>query len=661
MSPTGTSRPVWSRDWLVAVIILLATLAVFGGVLDHGFVAWDDDINVYGNPHILGWDGARLHWMFTDVDYAMRYKPLTWLSYALINSLGGLNPAGFHLAGLLFHGANAVLLFGVVRRLMAWAAPERAAAARATGALAWSAGLGVLLWAVNPLRVEPVARVTDLTYPQSVFFTLLSFGWYLRALAAREAGQRGWNWYAGSVAAFALAMLTYPFVCGYTVVLLVLDFYPRRRFNRGSGWWRDSIARRLAWEKVPFALLSCLILVTLLGRVHPTGIWMETGAKAGFNSFTQTMQALYIWAYYVWKPWLPFDLSPIYTTLVNFKPASGPFMLSALAIIALTVGVIWQRRRWPWALALWACHLALLVPALGLTEQKHQSCDRYAYLPGLLWSVAVAAVLWRSWERPRLRVLSVLAVLAVVAAMSTLSLQQVRIWRDNESLFKHMIAKLGPDPYRADIHWRLGAVYLKQKRYGEAAGQFAATLQLVATPNAHAGLAVILDRQGNREEALKHLLMATQLEPNALHCFSTAVMLQKLGREVEAATFYRATIYADPQHPQALGCLAWLLAVSSDAALRNGAEAIRLAEQVGHLPGGRTLARTVSLAAAYAETGRFPEARETAEQARTDALAAGDEHIGTIVESLLQSIRAGRPYRATGQSAGVTLWNLESL
>ena len=106
------------RVWLIGCVLFLATFVVFSRVLLGDFVQWDDNISVYENPHILGLDWARLRWMFSDASYAMRYKPLTWLAYALIYQVDGLKPFGYHLANLLLHCLNAVLVFAVIRRLL---------------------------------------------------------------------------------------------------------------------------------------------------------------------------------------------------------------------------------------------------------------------------------------------------------------------------------------------------------------------------------------------------------------------------------------------------------------------------------------------------------------------------------------------------------------
>ena len=519
LKQTMVTVPRWfsllAQKWnggLLAVLLFSAVGAVFFPSLSDGFVAWDDDHTFYTNPHIQGLDAERLHWMFTDSAYAMRYKPLSWLAYALIFQVNGMNPFGFHLAGLLFHCGNAVLIFLVLRRLF-----KIGFGGEKPGALqdliSVSAAWGVLLWAVHPLRVEPVARATDITYGQTLFFTLISLWCYLRAVERGKGGRKETRWYAGAVGAFAVAMLSYPFVLGYPVVLAVLDVYPLRRFHDGPGWWRDRTARRIWLEKLPFVLLSGIVLLTFYGRLHPIDMFADTVAASPISPLGRAMQAFYVWGYYFWKPWAPFHLSPVYTTLVNFEPWTPMFVASAIGVLGLTGLLIWKRREWPLALALWICHLALLIPALGLTEHPHYASDRYSYVAGILWAALIAAGCV-SYGR-RHRAMPVLGAVSVVAlALCVLSIGQIRIWQDTPTLFKYMIGELGNDPYREYIQMRLGVWYVNQNQPDEAIKQFEAMVEAnPSSVNAQGTLGGALVVAGRTGEGVGHLREAVRLAP----------------------------------------------------------------------------------------------------------------------------------------------------
>jgi hypothetical protein len=106
------------RHLLVIALLLLVTSGVFCRVLQADFVAWDDERTVPENTSIQGLDARRLGWMFTNVSFALRYKPLCWLTYALIHAAAGLNPLAYHLVNLVFHCLNAVLVYFLIRNLL---------------------------------------------------------------------------------------------------------------------------------------------------------------------------------------------------------------------------------------------------------------------------------------------------------------------------------------------------------------------------------------------------------------------------------------------------------------------------------------------------------------------------------------------------------------
>ena len=641
------------RVWLISLVLFLATLAVFSRVLVADFVQWDDDISVYQNPHIQGLDWARLRWMFSDASYAMRYEPLNWLGYGLIYQLNGLKPLGYHLANLVLHCLNTVLLFAFIRRLLA-AGP---AVVNISGSLEQAtlpAALGALLWALNPLRVEPAAHVTDLRYCLLVLFLLISLSSYLRA---HQGGGTNWarrSFYWCSVGAFALSMLSLPFAFGYVVVLLVLDWCPLGRFGaRGRAWW-DAKARGILLEKVPFLLLGGLVVTTLIGRLSPTGVYAAAQADTDLASFNRIMQAFYVWAYYAWRPWLPFHLSPFYTTLVGFNPNSWVFWLSAGLIIGTTVLFVRWRNKWPWALALWLSYLVLLIPALGLTERPHFTADRYNYLPGLVWAVSIAAVLLRLGARPRLRTAGLVLGIALALFWGILSYRQTHIWRNSTTLFEHVICELGDDPNRSVIQWRLGTVLASQGKTQEAAQQYQASLRIQPTPDAHLCFAELLERNGDPQGALTNCWAALALRPTPFNHVQAGQVLAALGRGAEAINQYRYALALVPDLVPALNNLAWVLAADREATNRNGAEAVRLAERACTLTDRQIPVLVGTLAAAYAEAGRFKEAMETAQQARALAQAAGQPEVAERNRELLGLYQSGQAYHELPTPASAT-------
>jgi hypothetical protein len=414
--------------------------------------------------------------MFTDVRYNPRYMPLTWLDWALTYRLVGLRPFAYHLGSVLLHAANTLLLFGFIRRLQRLDPTRAAETARASLA----AALGVLFWAVHPLRAEPVGWATDRSYPQALCFLLIALHLYLSAVVPARGAARPRLAYWGAVAAFACAVLSYPIVLGGAAILMVLDVYPLRRF---TGGYVSAAAREIYLEKLPFVLLSGgALLMTLWSRVAVGYIWSPPVGLDQFGAAARVMQAFYVYAYYLWRPFVPVGLSPVYTTLVSFRPSDAPFVASLLLVVAMSALAVAFRRRCPLLLAVWICHLVLLAPSLGLTEHPHFASDRYAYVQGTLWAVLVAAGLQALWSAPVRRTIALWAYGAAglcAALLGVLAFRQVGIWHDSVRLFTHMIDTLGDDPYRQDIHMRLGDLFMRRGEWEPARRSFDEVLQLV--------------------------------------------------------------------------------------------------------------------------------------------------------------------------------------
>lgn len=129
-TPEMDSRPAPLLPWLLGVLLALGGLAIYWHVGEFGFLTFDDEHNIVFNPHLGPLSPGRVHWAFTEWGYTRRCMPLGWLGFATVFSLAGLNPAGWHLAGLGLHLVNSLLLFALLFRLAGASRPGRRAAGR---------------------------------------------------------------------------------------------------------------------------------------------------------------------------------------------------------------------------------------------------------------------------------------------------------------------------------------------------------------------------------------------------------------------------------------------------------------------------------------------------------------------------------------------------
>ncbi|HTU40878.1 MAG TPA: hypothetical protein VMF10_04165, partial [Candidatus Aquilonibacter sp.] len=172
--PGGSRDLREKRRFILCLLLVLATLAVYNGAAHNGFTNFDDNIYITNNPHIRGgltWE--TVSWAFTSRD-AANWHPVTWLSHALDYQLFKLNPAGYHYVNVLFHAANVVLLFLLLEI--------------ATGAT-WPSLMVAALFALHPINVESVAWVAERKNVLSMFFFLLTLHAYQRYVRKMSIGR----------------------------------------------------------------------------------------------------------------------------------------------------------------------------------------------------------------------------------------------------------------------------------------------------------------------------------------------------------------------------------------------------------------------------------------------------------------------------------------
>ncbi len=204
-------------------------------------------------------------------------------------------------------------------------------------------------------------------------------------------------------------------------------------------------------------------------------------------------------------------------------------------------------------------------------------------------------------------------------------------------------------PNYAKAQGNLGVALMRAGRATEGVARLEEAVRLApADAEAHFNLGVALLDQGRAEAAVKQFSEALRLRPGeAKTHYHLALALARLRRSKEAIPEFREALRLQPDNPAALNDLAWLLASDPDPALRAGSEAVQLAEKACELTQHRLPALETTLAAAYAEAGRFKEAAATAEKARDLALAAGQKEVAARAAQVLSLAQSNRPYRET--------------
>ena len=508
-------------DLLAALALAAVTLAVFAPALGHGWLDYDDDQNFLRNPHYRGLGAAQLRWMLTGVIMG-HWTPVTWLTHGLDYALWGMNPAGYHLANLLLHAANAALVYGLGRRLLGAARPDASATALRLGALA-----AALLWALHPLRAESVAWITERRDVLAACLGLLAVLAWLRAAATSGPTRRGW--YLASLALFAVGLLSKSMLVSLPLVLLVLDVYPLRRLDLRA--WRSPEARALLLEKVPYlALAAAIVAVTTLtmsGSVRVTPLDL-------YGPAARLAMAAYSLTFYPWKLVAPLDLRPMYELPLRVALVDPAFVVAMVAVAAITAALVAARRRWPGGLAAWVAYAIMLAPVSGLIHAGPQLvADRFSYLPSIALCLLAGAGVTGALARPGLAQVVPVAAAAWIAALATLTWAQVQIWRDTDTLFAYTLAV---DPDCAWCHAQYGGALGNRGDLTEAIPHLRRAVELRphrAGYHASAGLALL--RSGRAGESLPYLERAVAAQPRNLDAVTNlGLALVDLRRPVDA-------------------------------------------------------------------------------------------------------------------------------
>jgi tetratricopeptide (TPR) repeat protein len=527
----------------IYLFLLLATFAAYAQVFQYDFVNYDDPDYVTDNAHVrAGLTPEGVRWAFTAGDDA-NWLPFTRLSHMLDTQLFGLQSGYHHLTNVLLHALSTLLLFSVLRRT--------------TGAL-WRSALVAFLFALHPLHVESVAWIAERKDVLSALFWFLTLWLYVRYVERPALGR-----YLLVLVSFALGAMSKPMIVTLPFVLLLLDVWPLRRKPSGRLWL----------EKVP------LLVISIASSLVTYFVQQRGGAVIPLDSLpitTRVSNALVSYVAYVWQTLWPARLAAFYP-LADI-PA---WQVIAAALVLLVISFLAMRllRSHPYFPVGWFWYLGTLVPVIGIVQVGTQSrADRYTYIPlvGIFiliaWGAADVAQRW-----PRAKPALISSCTLACAACFTLTLFQIRHWKDSQALFEHAI-QVTSDNYVA--YNGLGIAFRHQDRLEDARTNYEQAIRIRPQfPDAHTNLADVLLLQGHPEDAVPHLLFALSIKADFAEAHvNLGAALNKLGRHTESIAQYREALRLQPNDAVAHSGLGGSLADSGQTSegLQEMFEAVRI-------------------------------------------------------------------------------------
>ena len=713
-STLPTIPPATRRTFWYCVCLALAILALYWPLTRSGFINFDDDQYVTSNaPVRAGLTLESVRWAFT-AGHASNWHPVTWLSHMLDCQLFGVNAGAMHLVNVLFHTANSMLLFLLLRRATGQEGRSLCAAA---------------LFALHPLHVESVAWISERKDVLSTLFWLLATWYYVSyALESRRKG------YWLCLFFFALGLMAKPMLVTLPVILLIMDYWPLQRFSR-------AMLRSLLMEKLPFLCLSTAssIVTFLVQKVAVMNL-----DELPFS--LRVVNAIISYLAYLGKTVWPAKLVIFYPHPITYPAYQVVLSSAGLAFITI---MVWRLRyRRPYLIFGWFWYVVTLLPVIGLVQVGSQAmADRYSYVPligifvALIWGVS-DCLSYFAWNQPY----SVTGASLAFAACAITTHHQLYYWKDSVTLFEHALASttrnlvahvnlgaalMGEGKYsealehylaavkikadNAKVHYNLGLALASLGRMDEAVRHYRIALLIDPTYtkslmaladsllrigktsaalahyqsllktkpdnaevhlivgntlisvgdvaggikhlrevmriepknfDAQLNLASALAIQNKVEEAIASYQKALQLDPNsALAHYQFGAALFDAKRDGEAVRQLREALRLSPNATLTLDKLAWILSTSADASLRNGKEAILLAERACQITQNTNAITLATLSAAYAEDGQFEKAIVVAQRSQTLTDAVKAPKLFEFLKRQIDFYTARRPFR----------------
>jgi len=525
--------------YFLLLFLFMTSLAIYWPALRHHFlINWDDNQYVVGNPIVHGLTFENIKTAFT-TDIIGNYAPIHLISYMLDYEIWGLRASGFIFVNILFHTANGILFYLLLRRLF--------------GEKVWVL-LASLIFLLHPVQVESVVWVSQRKNLLAMFFFLIAFYLYT-SYKEKETKSDKW-FYLFSLLSFTFALLSKSIAVVLPVVLLLFDIC----FREKQG------IKKLLFDKIPFIVLA--VIFSLLA-IKSHSAQAQGGGVASYHggspySTFLTMLTVFI-RYLIMIIW-PANLSAFYDppikTHFDFEVAWAALLLG---VLCMTGVMLYRRRRnlFFWFAVFWVGLLPVsqIVPIVTLMN------DRYLYFPMLgaaafLSTAAIRDVTWSELLHSKKYIpVSILCIL-VIGACAVATVHRIPVWQNSYTLWGDAVKK---SPNVALTHDCFGEGLSEQGQIDEAITEFKIALKLepnlpperlgagarYAAANTHNNLGVGYGLKGMTDEAIEQFTIAIQMNPRFDRAyFNLGNALMHQGSIDRALRCFEMAVRLNPYNPQ---------------------------------------------------------------------------------------------------------------
>ena len=453
---SGTKKAVKNKSTstgsgrlLPLLIALAVTLVVFIPSLSNDFVNWDDDVNIIENVNleVFNWESIKNIFHPVKGHVIGNYNPLTIFTFAIEKHFVGLDATLYHVNNLILH---LLCTFFVYRLMLLLRLTPMAAM------------LVALLFGIHPMRVESVAWITERKDVLFGAFYLGALCLYTRYVAEGLKNKK-LIWIA--LGLFVFSLLSKIQAVALPLTMLAVDYYFKRPLNF-----------KLIIEKIPFFALSLFFGLLGIYTLSLQGSLADDVTQYSF--FDRLLIGGYSWIVYLIKAIVPYKMVALYPYP---KYLTWPFYVAPFIALTTVGAAFWaykkERTGIVFGFLVFFFNVVFMLQILGAGQGF--LADRFTYIPylGLFF---IVGYYYDKLNKKNVKKANVLkyGLFVVLAVYAFLSFQQIKTWKNGETLWTHAINNLEATtlPYG-----NRGFYFRERKEYQKALVDYNSAIQLNAS------------------------------------------------------------------------------------------------------------------------------------------------------------------------------------
>jgi tetratricopeptide (TPR) repeat protein len=467
-----------NRLWLP--LILLLTLIIFIPAFNNGFTNWDDPTYILDNPLIRQFNFDTIRSIFSE-PYFGNYQPLHILSYAFEYQLYQLNPVGYHVTSVIMHLITTALVYRFIFLLCGNSNITI---------------ISTLLFGIHPMHVESIAWAAerkDMLYASFFLGALIMYLLYLKS-------DQKLKYLIFAFLLFSLSILSKAMASSLPPVLILIDFYYKRKFNS-----------KLVMEKIPFFALA--IVFGLISAITAS----TTGQVSlhVFNLFERIIIANFNLLTYCFKLLIPFNFSAFYPYpqrvegMLPFYFYIAPFIVIALAILIFKS--VKKTRVIIFGAGFFVACIILVLQLFPVGPTIIS--ERYTYLPSIgFFFVCGYFIDQIIRQKPGMKTAIYFVLSIYCLYLSVATYKRNDVWKDSISLWTNVLNQF---PHVGTALNNIGNVYGKERGdLDKALEYFNKSIQYdPGYENAYANRGIVFCMKGNLTDGIRDFSKAIELKP----------------------------------------------------------------------------------------------------------------------------------------------------